>query len=190
MSPREPDGRTSARDAVNVTVEQVVAVLDDGGVFVDRSDVGRGAGAGGTLERCDVVVDVVVARLVSPARFHGTALVHQDDAAFTDTRGQRVAVGLHVLRRCYQNVVAPEPGFSAAPVVADDVVADDRRQRDLVKDPGATGACGDVVLVEGVAAFDVTPQAGAVVVMHIVAPQDDAFAGRQLDAAGFPTGQE
>src|SRR5260370_41817779 len=74
--------------------------------------------------------------------------------------------------------------------MADDVVADDRRKRDLVNNPGAAVMVGDVVLVQDVAAFDVTPQAGAAVVMHVVAAEDDAFADRQLDAAGFPTGKE
>jgi hypothetical protein len=118
------------------------------------------------------------------------ALIHQHDAAFIDVTGQRVALDLHVLRRCDQDVIAPEPAFFAAAVVADDAVADDRRKRDIVKDPGAAVAFGDVVLIDDVAAFDVTPQACAAVVMHVVAAQDDAFAGRQFDAAGFPTGQE
>jgi len=105
--------------------------------------------------------------LYVPPDFTGRPWSTKDDAAFTGVPGQHVAVDLHVLRRCYQDVVVPKPDFSTGPIVADDVVADDRRKRDLVKDPGAAVAFGDVVLVEGVAAFDVTSQAGAAKRQHL-----------------------
>ncbi|OKO82269.1 hypothetical protein AC630_13270 [Bradyrhizobium sp. AS23.2] len=70
------------------------------------------------------------------------------------------------------------------------VVADDRRERNLVKNSGAAIALGNIPLVEDVATIDVAPYAGAGVVMYVIVAQDDALADRQLDAAGLPAGQE
>src|ERR1700730_2717916 len=190
MPPHEARGPARSRNTIDVAVKDVVAVRDYGEVFMARLDVGRASRAGSTLESQLVVADCIVARLVYRAAVSPSlviaALVYQHDPAFAWADGQCVVIHLHLLRRCNENVVAPEPALVGDAVMADDVVANDCIERDLVKDTGAVVALDDVILVKHVAAVDVTPQPGTDVIVDMIAAKDDIITQDDLHAAGFP----
>src|SRR6476646_5824621 len=107
MPPHKAHGAARSRNTIDVAVEQVVAVRDDGEVLMARLDVGRASGTGGALKSHVVVVDFIVARLVYLAAVSLNlviaALVYQHDPAFARADSQCVAIYLHVLRRGNDN---------------------------------------------------------------------------------------
>jgi hypothetical protein len=91
-------------------------------------------GAGRPFKMHLVATNSVVARLVPSTIFHWAALVYQSDPAPADGNRQRIAVHLHILRCSNKYLGTPEPLSVTETIVPEDIVANDRFVRDLVKD--------------------------------------------------------
>ena len=118
---------------------------------------GGATGAGGALECHFVGANSIVTRLVFSAVVGPTALVDQHDAASSSSDGHLVAGHFHVLRRSKGDVCPPEQTPVSAPIVSNDVVVDDRIERDFVENPDVLVALDEIPLIDNVSTVNIAP---------------------------------
>src|SRR5258708_11312312 len=171
MPPYKPRWPARSGGTIYVTVKDIISVRDDGKVFVARLGVGNAPGAGRSLKIHLVAANGVVARLVLSTNFHRAVLVYQNDPAPANCNRQRIAVHLHILRCGDKDLGTPEPPSATETSVLEDIVANDRFVRDLVKDPCVVIALHEVTFVQDIPPINIPPQPGTNVVLNMIPPK-------------------
>ena len=155
--PYEARRSAVAGHAIGVALEPVVAISDDRKILIARLGVRGATGTGGTLECHFVCANSIVTRLVFSAVVGPTALVDQHDAASSSSDGHLIAGHFHVLRRSKGDICPPEPAPVSAPIVPNDVVADDRIERNLVENPDVLVVLDEISLIDNVSTVNIAP---------------------------------